>query len=59
MWGCLIDGEPQRTRNDDQNPSGVLIGKKAGKKINRGQTVSLQVRNSDGALSNQLNFTRP
>src|SRR5205807_2170687 len=36
----LIDGETQKTNNDDQNPTGSLIGKKAGKKINQGQTVT-------------------
>ena len=55
----LINGEAQKTRNDDQNPLGALIGKKAGKKIGRGQTVTLQVRNTDGTLSNAFRFTRP
>jgi Calx-beta domain-containing protein/beta-propeller repeat-containing protein len=55
----LIDGQVQKTANDEQNPTGALIGKKAGKTINQNQTVSLQVRNSDGALSNELRFTRP
>jgi hypothetical protein len=56
----LLDGAVQKkTRNDDVNPTGALIGKKVGKKIARGQTVTLQVRNSDGTLSNQLIFTRP
>jgi len=55
----LIDGQVQKTANDDQNPTGALIGKKAGKTINQGQTVTLQARNADGALSNELRFTRP
>jgi hypothetical protein len=55
----LMDGQGQKTANDDQNPTGALIGKKAGKNINQNQTVALQVRNSDGALSNELRFTRP
>jgi hypothetical protein len=55
----LIDGQAQKTRNDDQNPAGALIGKKAGKTIERNQTVRLQVKNSDGSLSNELRFTRP
>jgi hypothetical protein len=55
----LVDGQEQKTRNDDQNPSGVLIANKAGKKIKPGRTVTLQVRNSDGALSNELRFSRP
>jgi hypothetical protein len=56
----LIDSEVhQKTLNDEQNPNGMLFGKKAGKKISGGQTVTLQVRNSDGSLSNQFRFTRP
>jgi len=55
----LIDGEAQKSANDDQNPAGALVGKKAGKKIKRGETVTLQVRNSDGTLSNEFRFTRP
>ena len=56
----VIDGEVhKKTSNDQQNPTGMLFGTKAGKKISRGQTVTLQVRNSDGSFSNQLRFTRP
>lgn len=55
----LIDGVQQKTIGDAQNPAGVLIGKKSGKKIGRGQTVTLRVRNSSGELSNDFRFTRP
>jgi hypothetical protein len=55
----LIDGQAQKTKNDNQNPAGLLIGKKAGKKIKKDKTVRLQVRNSDGSLSNELSFRRP
>jgi len=57
----LLNGEQQKTRNDEVDQTGALFGKKVGKKINQGQsqTVTLQVRNSDGALSNELMFTRP
>lgn len=54
----LLNGEKQKTRNDEQNPAGLLIAKKAGKKIAHGQTVSLQVRNVDGTLSDEFPFTR-
>ena len=54
----LLNDEPQKTRNDEQSPATALIAKKSGKKIAPGQTVTLQVRNSDGALSNRINFTR-
>src|SRR5262249_40936301 len=55
----LLNGEKQKTANDEQNPTTALIAKKAGKLIERGQTVILQVQNADGSLSNQFSFTRP
>jgi hypothetical protein len=51
----LLNGEDEKTRNDDQNPSTMLIGKKAGKKIKSGDRV--QVRNPDGTLSAEFIFT--
>ena len=51
----LLNGEEEKTRNDDQNPSTRLIGKKAGKKIKAGD--KLQVRNPDGTLSEEFSFT--
>jgi protocatechuate 3,4-dioxygenase beta subunit len=54
----FLNGDKQKTSNDDSNPSTVLIAKKAGKKINSGDTVTLQVRNSDNTLSNEFSFTR-
>ena len=54
----LVDGQPQKSANDEQNPTTSLIGKKAGKKIAHGQAVTLQVRNSDGSLSNAFSFKR-
>lgn len=55
----LLDGKKQKSANDEQNPTTVLIGKKAGKKISSGQTVTLQVKNLDGRLSEPFIFTRP
>jgi pimeloyl-ACP methyl ester carboxylesterase len=55
----LMDGDQQKSANDDQNPATTLIGKKAGRFIAPGQTVVLMVRNSDGSLSNGFSFTRP
>jgi hypothetical protein len=55
----LINGDEQKTVNDEQNPTGRLIAKKAGKKIKRGESVMLQVRNSDGTLSSEFSFSRP
>ena len=53
----LLNGEPQKTANDSQNPTTVLIARNAGRKIGSGPTVSLQVRNQDGTVSNTLRFT--
>jgi hypothetical protein len=56
----MINGEVhKKTSNDEQNPTGLLFSKKGGKLIARGQTVTLQVRNADGTLSNEFRFTRP
>ena len=51
----LLNGEQQITRNDDQNPTTLLIAKKAGKKIRPGDT--LQVRSPNGAMSQEFTFT--
>jgi glucosylceramidase len=53
-----LDGEPQKTRHDDLNPTTRLIGKKSVKKIAKGETKQVQVRNPDGSSSNVLQFTR-
>ena len=56
----LMDGERQRkTFNDEGNPASRLIARKSGKRIQPGQSVTLQVQNPDGTLSNQFGFTRP
>jgi len=53
-----LNGDKQKTSNDDASPTTILIAKKAGKKINAGDTVTLQVRNSDNSLSTEYQFTR-
>ncbi|HEU4388062.1 MAG TPA: intradiol ring-cleavage dioxygenase [Blastocatellia bacterium] len=56
----FIDGERQKkTGNDETNPTTVLIARKSAKWITAGQTVKLQVRNSDNTLSNEFSYTRP
>jgi acetyl esterase/lipase len=55
----LLDGVKQKTAYDEQDPTTMLIGKKAGRKITSGQTVMLQVRNQNGRLSEPFSFTRP
>jgi hypothetical protein len=54
----LLNGEPQKTRNDEDDPNLRVIAKKAGKLITRGLPVTLQVRNSDGLISADFSFTR-
>ncbi|HSE98158.1 MAG TPA: alpha/beta hydrolase, partial [Blastocatellia bacterium] len=52
----LLNGQPQKTKNDEQTPQTRLIAKKAGKKITAGQTVMLQIENPDGSRSEQFPF---
>jgi len=54
-----IDGVKfKKTDNDETNPTTMLIVRKAGKQINEGQTVTIQVMNSDKTLSEGFQFTR-
>jgi hypothetical protein len=55
----LNDKKQKKVFNDESNPSTLLVAKKSGKQISPGQTVILQVRNSDGSLSAPFSFTRP
>jgi len=54
----MLNGEQQKTISDDASPSTNLFGKKAGRLISQGQTVTLQVLNPDGLLSPEFKFTR-
>jgi hypothetical protein len=49
----LVNGEPQKTKNDSDLPSTMLIAKKAGKKIPANTAVSIQIQ-SDGSTSDQF-----
>jgi len=51
----LLNGERQATRNDDVNPATSLIAKRAGKRIQPGDKI--QVRNSNGSMSQEISFT--
>jgi chitinase len=57
----LVNTQDQHTVNEQSDPANTLIGVKLVKTagITPGRTVKLQVRNADGALSNQIDFTRP
>jgi hypothetical protein len=55
----FIDGQKyKKTDNDESNPSTVLVVRKAGKNLSVGQTVGIQVRNSDNTLSTVFSYTR-
>ena len=51
----LLNGEAQKTLNDDNAPDSRLIGKKAGNKITPGD--KLQVQNPNGLKSAEFTFT--
>jgi hypothetical protein len=52
----LLNGERQKTKNDEQNPTTLLIAKKSGKKARPGDR--LQVQNPDGKLSPEFIITQ-
>jgi hypothetical protein len=54
-----VNDEPTKTRNDDPDPTQVLFAKKAAKHIAPGQTVQLQVENTNGKRSNLLFLQKP
>lgn len=51
----MVNGKPQKTKNDSSSPSTMLIAGKAGKKIANNAVVSLQVQ-SAGELSDKFPF---
>jgi hypothetical protein len=55
----FVNDQKTKTRNDDTNPTTMLICKKAGNLIDPGTTVNLQVKNSDGTVSDVFVYTRP
>lgn len=44
----LVDGEPQKTRNDENSPTTTLVAKKAGNRIPDYATVAIQVQAPNG-----------
>jgi hypothetical protein len=54
----LVDGVEQRTRHDQTQSATILVGKKTARNITQGQQVNLQVRNSDGLVSQSFSFVR-
>lgn len=53
-----MNGADLPTENDTATPSIRLISRRGAKQAGRGQTVAIRVRNFDGRLSNEVNFTR-
>jgi photosystem II stability/assembly factor-like uncharacterized protein len=53
----LVNGEEQKTKNDDANPVTRLICKKAGKNLPTG--AGIRVRNADGILSGEISVAPP
>jgi beta-glucanase (GH16 family) len=54
----LMNGDAQKTLRDDV-ASGDLIGKKLAKRIASGEKVKIQVRNSDGQITAEFDYTKP
>jgi len=54
----LVNGTDVHTKSVQGSISTMLLAKKLGRQIVVGQTVTVQVRNPDGALSNTIMFTR-
>ena len=52
----FVNGERQKTRNDDDNPTSLLIAKKAGKHLPADAVITIQVTNTDGAKSDPFAF---
>jgi hypothetical protein len=55
----LLNGEEQKTKNDETKATTMLVARRAGKSIAPGQRVVIQVRNPDGTLSDEFSFVRP
>ena len=52
----MIDGKPQKTANDEDNPTLRLIAKKGGKKLSSNAISNITVHNPDGSTSEGFNF---
>jgi hypothetical protein len=55
----LIESQKQKTSNGDNQQGMSLVAKKAGKMIERGQQVTLTVKNANGSVSDAFLFRRP
>lgn len=55
----FLNDEKQKTSNEAGSETTLLRCKKAGKKIGRGDTAKLKIRNSDGSESAEFSYIRP
>lgn len=54
----VVNGVAQKTKNDSENPTTMLIAKKAGKKMEKGELSTIIVQGFQGAPSDEFNFFR-
>ena len=54
----VVNGIAQKTKNDSENPSTMLIAKKAGKKMGKGEISTITIQGLEGAPSDEFNFFR-
>jgi hypothetical protein len=52
----VVNGEPQKTRNDEDNPNALLIAKKAGKHLPANAVITIQVENPVASKSDPFAF---
>lgn len=52
----FVNGERQKTRNDEDNPTSLLIAKKAAKHLPADAVITIQVTNTDGVQSDPFAF---
>lgn len=52
----VVNGEPQKTRNDADNPGALLIAKKAGKHLPADTVITIQVENPAESKSDPFAF---
>lgn len=55
----MDEARVKKTFNDEVTPTTLLVARKAGKSIVRGQTIVLQVRNPSGSVTDNFTYTRP
>ena len=54
----VVNGQAQKTKNDSENPTTMLIAKKAGKKMAKGEISTIIVQGIEGPPSGEFSFFR-